>query len=73
NLQHGGNILVWFSPNWSLELTQQFNARLHRQGQTKPVFIHTIVARGTVDHVILGSLTGKFKTQDELLRALKAE
>lgn len=73
NLQHGGNILVWFSPNWSLELTQQFNARLHRQGQKKPVFIHTIVARGTVDHVILGSLSGKFKTQDELLRALKAE
>lgn len=72
NLQHGGNIIVWFGPNWSLELTQQFNARLYRQGQKKPVFIHTIVAQGTVDYTILDSLAGKFKTQDDLLRAIKS-
>lgn len=71
NLQKGGNIVVWFSPTWSLELEQQLNARLYRQGQEKPVIIHRIVAAGTVDETIIESLSGKLKSQEDLLNALK--
>jgi len=71
NLQHGGNIIVWFGLNWSLELYQQFNARLHRQGQTKPVIVAHIVAKGTIDEKVLKVLGDKDAVQDNLLCALK--
>lgn len=70
NLQKGGNIVVWFSVTWSLELYQQFNARLYRQGQDKPVYIHHILTRGTVDEKIQVSLGKKSLTQNDLLLAL---
>ena len=46
NLQNGGRLIVWFGITWSLEKWQQANARLHRQGQTKPVIVHTLIAKG---------------------------
>lgn len=71
NLQYGGRIVVWFSPSWSLELDQQLNARLHRQGQSKPVRVYRIVAKGTVDESIMRALSSKTKMQDSLLDAMK--
>ena len=71
NLQKGGNIMVWYGNTWSLELYLQFNARLYRQGQTKPVYIHHIVADGTVDSKIIKSLSGKKDTQDGLMSSIK--
>jgi SNF2 family DNA or RNA helicase len=72
NLQRGGALSVWFGLNWSLELYQQFNARLHRQGQTKPVRIIHIVSNGTIDQRVLSVLSDKDATQASLLSALKA-
>ena len=71
NLQHGGSMIVWFGLNWSLELYQQFNGRLHRQGQTKPVRIIHLVAEGCIDEKVMKAIEGKAKTQDELLDYLK--
>lgn len=71
NLQKGGHIIVWFGNTWSLELYQQFNARLYRQGQGKPVTIHHIVTRGTIDEKIIKSLDGKRETQDGLMESIK--
>lgn len=71
NIQKGGHILVWFGNTWSLELYQQFNARLYRQGQMKPVMIHHIVTKGTVDEKIIRSLGGKKDTQDGLMNCIK--
>lgn len=71
NAQHGGSIVVWFCLNWSLGLYQQFNARLYRQGQTKPVRIVHIVARDTIDVRIVSALAAKDVTQSDLLKALK--
>lgn len=71
NLQKGGNILVWFGNTWSLELYMQFNARLYRQGQKKPVYIHHIVSKGTVDEKIIKALSGKKETQDGLMQSIK--
>ncbi len=71
NLQKGGNILVWFGNTWSLELYMQFNARLYRQGQTKPVYIHHIVSKGTVDEKIIKALSEKKETQDGLMQSIK--
>ena len=70
NAQHGGAIVVWFGLNWSLGLYQQFNARLHRQGQTRPVRIVHIVARDTIDERIITALAAKDVTQSDLLKAL---
>jgi SNF2 family DNA or RNA helicase len=72
NLQAGGNIIIWFGLNWSLELYQQANARLHRQGQTKPVIIHHLVAEGTMDERVIEVLSGKAGRQEALLQAVKA-
>lgn len=72
NLQSGGSMIVWFGLNWSLELYQQFNARLHRQGQTRPVRIIHIVSNETIDDRVLGVLGDKHATQASLLSALKA-
>lgn len=71
NLQHGGSMIVWFGLNWSLELYQQFNGRLHRQGQTKPVRIIHLVAEGCIDEKVMKAIEAKAKTQDELLNYLK--
>lgn len=71
NAQYGGSAIIWFGLNWSLELYQQFNARLHRQGQTKPVRIIHIVAKNGIDEKVLMALRSKAKTQDELLQYLK--
>lgn len=71
NLQHGGSMIVWFGLNWSLELYQQFNGRLHRQGQTKPVRIIHLVAQGCIDEKVMKAIEAKAKTQDELLNYLK--
>ncbi len=71
NLQHGGSIIVWFGLNWSLELYQQFNGRLHRQGQTKPVRVVHIVADGCIDDKVMIAIENKAQTQQELLNALK--
>ncbi len=73
NLQRGGNIIVWFGLTWSLELYQQFNARLHRQGQTKPVFIHHLIVQKSIEETVMASLKNKYKTQSELLNALKED
>lgn len=71
NLQAGGHILVWFGLPWSLELYQQANARLHRQGQTERVIVHRILAEGTADEIVREKLERKGLTQDELLERLK--
>ena len=74
NLQRGGNILIWYGLTWSLELYQQTNARLWRQGQqAETVTIHHIVTEGTIDEEILGALGGKDKTQESLIAAVKAQ
>lgn len=72
NIQAGGNVIVWFGLTWSLELYMQFNARLHRQGQDKPVIIHRLVTAGTIDERIAKSLEGKRQTQDGIMEAVKA-
>ena len=72
NLQAGGHIIVWFGLTWSLELYQQANARLHRQGQQHPVAVYHIVTAGTIDEDILRVLTGKAARQDALIEAVKA-
>ena len=71
NLQKGGNVIVWFGLTWSLELYQQFNARLHRQGQEKPVRIFHIMASNTADSAVLAALTDKKDTQDTLLSVVE--
>lgn len=71
NLQKGGHNIIWFGNTWSLELYQQFNARLYRQGQGKPVTIHHIVTRDTIDEKIIKSLDGKRETQDGLMESIK--
>lgn len=71
NLQKGGALCVWFGLNWSLELYQQFNARLHRQGQDRPVRVVHIVGEDTIDQRVMGVLRDKDATQKNLLNALK--
>ena len=72
NLQYGGNIIVWFGLTWSLELYQQANARLHRQGQKETVIIHHLIAKGTVDEDVMNALANKEVNQNMLLEAVKA-
>ena len=72
NLQKGGNIIVWFGQNWSLELYQQFNARLYRQGQTKPTIIHHLVADRTIDLDVIAAIARKDEKQAALMAAIKA-
>ena len=73
NLQRGGSIIVWYSLPWSLEIYQQFNARLNRQGQTKCVRIYHLIARNTIDEVIMQVLNGRYKTQEAIINAVRAE
>ncbi len=73
NLQEGGRHIIWYGyPNWTLELYQQANARLYRQGQSKPVISHLLVVQGGVDEDVVAALHDKGDTQDALLRALSA-
>jgi len=72
NLQAGGSCLVWFGLTWSLELYQQTNARLWRQGQKDTVIIHHIVAKETIDEQVMKALKRKDKTQTALIDAVKA-
>jgi len=74
NLQAGGSCIVWFGLTWSLELYQQTNARLWRQGQTaETVVVQHIVTKGTIDERILRALSLKDKSQSELIDAVKAD
>lgn len=74
NLQSGGSTLVWFGLTWSLELYQQTNARLWRQGQTADtVVIQHIIAKSTIDEQIMKALKTKDTTQAALITAVKAE
>lgn len=71
NLQHGGSVIVWFGLNWSLEYYQQFNGRLHRQGQQKPVRVIHLVVKDCIDERVVAVLTDKAATQQDLLNAVK--
>ena len=72
NLQKGGHIAVWYTlPNWNLELYQQANARIYRQGQEQNVQIYHIVAKDTVDQDMLDALERKDVTQKALIKALR--
>jgi len=72
NLQAGGHIIVWYGLTWSLEQYQQANARLYRQGQDKPVVVHHLVSKGTVDEQVMRALQSKAAGQDALMDAVKA-
>ena len=71
NLQDGGHHIIWFGLTDSLELYQQTNKRLHRQGQPYPVIIHHLLVQGGTDEDVIKSLGGKADVQDSLLEALK--
>lgn len=72
NLQQGGHHVVWFGLTDSLELYQQANARLHRQGQKEPVIVHRLIVRNSVDEDVARGLLSKDAMQEELLQAMKA-
>ena len=72
NLQTGGSTLVWFGLTWSLELYQQTNARLWRQGQKDTVVIHHIIAKDTIDEQVMVALKRKDRTQSALIDAVRA-
>ena len=73
NLQSGGHIIIWYTLTWSLELYQQMNARLARQGQRERVTIYHMVATGTLDERVVKALQSKEQGQDALMEAIKAE
>ena len=72
NLQSGGSTLVWFSLCWSLELYEQTNARLYRQGQKETVVVHHIISKDTIDEDVIKALNKKATTQEALIEAVKA-
>ena len=72
NLQDGGNHIIWFGLNWSLELYKQANARLYRQGQKETVVVHHLVTANSVDENVLSALEEKDVNQNKLLEILKA-
>ena len=73
NLQSGGSTIIWFGLTWSLELYQQANARLWRQGQkAETVVLHHIIAKDTIDERVMKALSTKDKTQTALIDAVKA-
>lgn len=72
NLQEGGNHVIWFSLNWSLELYQQANKRLNRPGQTERVIVHHLIVKGGMDEDVMKALEEKGSTQERLMQALKA-
>ncbi len=72
NLQQGGHHIIWYTLNWSLELYQQANARLHRQGQEHPVIIHRLIVQGGMDQAAAKALERKDGIQEAMIQALKA-
>lgn len=72
NLQAGGHIIVWFGVTWSLELYQQANARLHRQGQTKSVMIYHLITKGTMDERVMKAIANKENGQNAMIDAVRA-
>lgn len=72
NLQAGGSIILWFGQTWSLELYQQFNARLDRQGQTETTVINHLIASKTIDEDVIKTINSKADTQEGLMSAIKA-
>lgn len=70
NMQAGGHVIVWFSTGWNLELYQQANARLHRQGQRLPVNVYNLVCKGTVDRRMADALMDKECSQDSVIKKL---
>ena len=72
NLQAGGNIIIWFGLNWSLELYLQANARLYRQGQKQTVIVHHLVLENSMDENVMRKLAKKEATQQDLIEAVKA-
>ena len=72
NLQDGGHHAIWFGLNWSLELYQQANKRLHRQGQKEKVFVHHLITANTRDEDVMMALEDKGDVQEKLLQSLKA-
>ncbi|MDL2252649.1 DEAD/DEAH box helicase [Ruminococcaceae bacterium OttesenSCG-928-I18] len=72
NLQEGGRHVIWFGLCWSLELTQQANARLYRQGQKMPVIVHRLIVQGGRDQDVVAALESKDDVQESLLQSLKA-
>jgi SNF2 family DNA or RNA helicase len=73
NLQHGGRHVVWMALPWALDHYEQANARLHRQGQTKPVMVHRIMTRRTLDEAVALRLQTKCSVQDALMQSLRIE
>lgn len=73
NLQAGGSIIVWYGQTWSLELYQQFNARLYRQGQQEHVIIHHLIMKDTHDEDVISALRCKDKKQNQLMDSIKAK
>ena len=71
NLQQGGNHVVWFGLNWSLELFQQANKRLHRQGQASAVIVHELAVQNSRDTDVIAALQNKDAAQDNLIESLK--
>lgn len=71
NLQDGGSIAVWFGLTWSLEEYLQFNKRLHRSGQRRDVYVKHLIAKGTVDEMIVSVLKLRDEDQESMLQALK--
>ena len=71
NMQQGGRIIVWYTPTWNLELYEQANARLYRQGQTRPVLVYHLIAKGTMDERVMRALHSKDGIQGELLKRIK--
>ena len=71
NLQQGGNHVIWFGLNWSLELFQQANKRLHRQGQTAAVIVHELAVTESRDMDVIAALEDKNATQNALIKSLK--
>ena len=73
NLQDGGHNICWFGSTWDAELYEQANARLQRQGQKNTVFIHHLMAEGTIDDDVLAALGRKENMQAALMKAVQAK
>lgn len=71
NLQRGGNVIIWYTLPWSCELYEQAVARLHRQGQERPVMVYRLVMAGTVDERVIKALAGKQSVQEAVMSAVK--
>ena len=71
-MQQGGSTIIWFGLNWSLELYEQANARLWRQGQKETVVVHHLVVKGTMDEQVMQALKDKAAGQDSLMAAVRA-